>query len=109
MKNLLLFWLLPAIFVFSQSPATTPITPSTPSATSPNTVNVKPEPSPIPLPKELQEPVKTINKEIEIAQLKKENIILQLRLLLTIPNDYQWDEVSLSFKPPPKKDMPAKP
>lgn len=40
------------------------------------------------------------NRELELARLKKENIILQLRLLLKVPNEFQWDEKAMSFVPP---------
>lgn len=69
----------------------------------------KVEQKPIEIQPEMQEPIRNANRDIELAQLKKTNIILQLRLILKIPNDYNYDENSMSFKPPtPKKEIEKK-
>lgn len=60
------------------------------------------EPKPIEIQQEMQEPIRSLNRDIELAQVKKQNIILQLRLILKVPNDYLYDEPSMSFKPSPK-------
>lgn len=67
----------------------------------------KPASSPIAIPSNVQELIKQANRDIEIAQLKKDNLVLQIRLLLTVPNNYSYDEANAKFNPPlpePKKD-----
>ena len=92
MKKLLLLFILLSIPVFSQ--------------------DTKIESKPIEIQSNMQEPIRAANKDIELAQLKKDNIILQLRLILKVPNDFQWDERTFSFIPPPnpskveKKEKP---
>lgn len=68
---------------------------------------------PIEIQLDMQEPIRNANRDIELATLKKNNLILQLRLILKVPNDYSWDENSMSFRPPikigkkeEKKDKP---
>ena len=71
-------------------------------------VEPKPSLSIIEIPSQMQEAIKAVNKDLELAQLKKDNVILQLRLILKVPNEFSWDESSMSFKPPKeeKKDKP---
>jgi len=58
--------------------------------------------SPIEMPPEYKDAFAQINQGVEVAQLRKENFILQLRLVLKVPNEYVWDEPSRSFRPAPK-------
>lgn len=55
---------------------------------------------PIAITQEMTTAVDNANREVETAQLKKENLILRLRLLLKVPNEWAWDEVKRSFNPP---------
>ena len=66
-------------------------------------VDPKPLLSAIEVPSQMQEAIRAVNKDLEVAQLKKDNVILQLRLILKIPNEFSWDESSMSFKPPVEK------
>lgn len=59
--------------------------------------------TPILISDELKPVLENANKELEISRLKKENIILQLRLILKVPNDYIFDEQTMSFKMEEKK------
>ena len=74
-------------------------------------VDPKPLLSAIEVPSQMQEAIRAVNKDLEVAQLKKDNVILQLRLILKVPNEFSWDESSMSFKPPKeeKKDTKDKP
>lgn len=40
------------------------------------------------------------SRQIELAKSRKDNVILQLRLLLSVPNPYIYNESTLSFDPP---------
>jgi hypothetical protein len=55
---------------------------------------------PIPISDECQTVLVIANQGIEIARLKKDHAILYTRLKLGVPNDFAYDEFSMSFQPP---------
>ena len=63
--------------------------------------------APIALPSDLQITVRNADLEIQNAQLKRANLDLQMRLLLKVPNEYQFNERTMQYEPPPKP--PKKP
>jgi len=64
---------------------------------------------PIEIQQDMKEPIQQANKDIELANVKKTNIILQLRLILKVPNEYSWNENLMRFDPPVKKEEPKSP
>lgn len=52
--------------------------------------------------------LKSRKDALRIAQLEKENLILTARLILHVPNDWEWDDVTEAFNPP-KANEKAKP
>lgn len=65
--------------------------------------------SPVEIPTNVQDLIKQANKDVEIAQLKKDNLILQVRLLLKVPNDYSYDESNAKFMPPKPSELKLEP
>lgn len=65
-------------------------------------------PVPITINANLKAALDGANKTLRIAQLEKSNLILQMRLILHIPNEYEWDEAGEQFTPP-KTNEKAKP
>lgn len=63
-----------------------------------------PKPLVVSVPAELKGSLKAVNDELQIAQLRKANLILQLRLVLSIPNDYVWDDAAETFVAPKKEE-----
>ena len=59
-------------------------------------------PAPIAIPSDLQMTVRNADLEIQNAQLKRANLDLQMRLLLKVPNEYQFNERTMQYEPPAK-------
>ena len=73
--------------------------------------NVDAVAAPIPVPTELQMTIRNADLELQNAQLKRANLDLQVRLLLKVPNEYQFNEKVMQYEPPaalPKKGEPKK-
>jgi hypothetical protein len=64
-----------------------------------------PPPQPIPVPQDRLPAVLQAEYAVVVAVKDRDNLILQLRLLLHVPNDYTWDANGLRFIPP----APAEP
>jgi hypothetical protein len=76
-------------------PAATPLAAGTPN----------PAPQPIAVPQDRLPAVLQAEYAVVLAVKDRDNLILQLRLLLHVPNDYTWDANGLRFIPP----APAEP
>jgi|SRR3977135_2312755 len=63
---------------------------------------------PISIPTEMKDALAQVNQSLELARLKKENVILQLRLLLKVPNEFIYSESSMSFDPPKESPKEVK-
>ena len=97
----------PFVFALAQQPVSKPFS---------DTLTKPAAAMPIEIPLQTREALATINQAIEVAQLRKQNYLLQLRLVLKVPNEYEWEEDAKAFKPPkaaevkpPAKPEPAKP
>jgi hypothetical protein len=75
-------------------PAATPLAAGTPN----------PAPQPIAVPQDRLPAVLQAEYAVVLAVKDRDNLILQLRLLLHVPNDYTWDVNGLRFIPPAPPD-----
>jgi len=66
------------------------------------------EPQPISVPQDRLPAVLQAEYAVVVAVKDRDNLILQLRLMLHVPNDYTWDVSGLRFIPPAAADQ-AKP
>lgn len=75
-------------------------------AQEPKKVDASKPPVPIAITQEMKDAVDGADRVIEMAQLKKTNLILRLRLILKVPNDYEWSDEKHSFFPPAVSEKP---
>lgn len=92
---LLILLIMPAATLAQEAKGKEPISPKPPAV-----VKAEQPKLPIAITQEMMTAVDNANREVETAQLKKENLILRLRLLLKVPNEWGWDEVKRNFSPP---------
>ena len=59
---------------------------------------------PIPLPNEALSLMELADAKLKAAQLERDNLFLQLRLLLAVPNDFIYNPQSKRFEADPKND-----
>jgi hypothetical protein len=51
--------------------------------------------------------LKEAQGDLDLAQLRYDNVLLRLRLALKVPNDYRWDRETRSFVAPQPLAMPS--
>jgi hypothetical protein len=101
---LYLILMLTTLCVAAQQPQAPPK--GTPLAATPLAAETtNPVPQPIAVPQDRLPAVLQAEYAVVVAVKDRDNLVLQLRLMLHVPNDYTWDVNGLRFIPP----TPAEP